>query len=219
MPWNMYRRGCSTALAKSTCKLGRSPSPNELIALRSRADTYTFAHLCLHEWRVRVNYQRSIDHCYSDHRVSKIMTSDNTSSRTDIPIRLRPIAMSNLPHTSHLVFHSHPQNQSFQRLCPSSVQHRNISTSSQDPFIHQALSCQVHGHLRPLHHQRPFTTSALAIVARFCNNDNCVEGCGIGVDVNNPGRLTQFNRRSVLFEGDNADAVSIVDWCVAGGDV
>ncbi|KAK5169064.1 uncharacterized protein LTR77_006373 [Saxophila tyrrhenica] len=46
--------------------------------------------------------------------------------------------------------------------------------------------------------------------AEFCNDDNCSEGCGLAVDTNNPGCLTQYGRRSVRFHGINSQDVSLI---------
>ena len=48
-----------------------------------------------------------------------------------------------------------------------------------------------------------FANSALAGTgwAQFCNDDNCSEGCGAKVDIENPGCLNQYGRKSVKFSG------------------
>lgn len=65
-----------------------------------------------------------------------------------------------------------------------------------------------------------FAQSALAVgveprgtiapYARFCNDDNCSEGCGAWVAVDNPGCLTQYGRRSVFIKGNYRMFASLV---------
>ncbi|KAK5172553.1 uncharacterized protein LTR77_002673 [Saxophila tyrrhenica] len=52
--------------------------------------------------------------------------------------------------------------------------------------------------------------SLAATFAQFCNDLLCNEGCGIAVDVNNPGCLTQFGRKSIKFTGKNFNTVNLI---------
>lgn len=51
---------------------------------------------------------------------------------------------------------------------------------------------------------------SLAPYATFCNDDNCSEGCGMPVAVDNPGCLNQFGRRSVKLTGSYRSSHSLV---------
>jgi hypothetical protein len=55
-----------------------------------------------------------------------------------------------------------------------------------------------------------FATTTLAGWAQFCNDDNCSEGCGAAVDLDNPGCLNQYNRRSIKFSGTISQDVNLV---------
>lgn len=44
-------------------------------------------------------------------------------------------------------------------------------------------------------------TAQAGIWAQFCNDDNCNNGCGRAVNIENPGCLNQNGRRSVKFHG------------------
>jgi hypothetical protein len=55
-----------------------------------------------------------------------------------------------------------------------------------------------------------FSTTAMAGWAQFCNDDNCSEGCGAAVDLDNPGCLNQYNRRSIKFSGTISQDVNLV---------
>jgi hypothetical protein len=55
-----------------------------------------------------------------------------------------------------------------------------------------------------------FASNAFAGWAQFCNDDNCSEGCGAKVDLDNPGCLNQFNRRSIKFSGTISQDVNLV---------
>jgi hypothetical protein len=55
-----------------------------------------------------------------------------------------------------------------------------------------------------------FATTTLAGWAKFCNDDNCSEGCGAAVDLDNPGCLNQYNRRSIKFSGTISQDVNLV---------
>lgn len=46
--------------------------------------------------------------------------------------------------------------------------------------------------------------------AQFCNDDNCSEGCGAKVDLENPGRLNQYGRKSIKFSGVIAQDTNLV---------
>ncbi len=55
-----------------------------------------------------------------------------------------------------------------------------------------------------------------ATFAEFCNDDNCSEGCGISVEVDNPGCLTQFG--NTLVDGELLCGLkfplTVVSFCV-----
>jgi hypothetical protein len=55
-----------------------------------------------------------------------------------------------------------------------------------------------------------FASNAFAGWAQFCNDDNCSEGCGAAVDLDNPGCLNQYNRRSIKFSGTISQDVNLV---------
>jgi hypothetical protein len=55
-----------------------------------------------------------------------------------------------------------------------------------------------------------FAGNTFAGWAQFCNDDNCSEGCGAKVDLDNPGCLNQFNRRSIKFSGTISQDVNLV---------
>lgn len=55
----------------------------------------------------------------------------------------------------------------------------------------------------------PHHVGALADLPTHAS-DNCSEGCGISVNVNDPGCLTEFGRGSILFHGDNVADVSLI---------
>jgi hypothetical protein len=55
-----------------------------------------------------------------------------------------------------------------------------------------------------------FANNAFAGWAQFCNDDNCSEGCGAAVDLDNPGCLNQYNRRSIKFSGTISQDVNLV---------
>ena len=46
--------------------------------------------------------------------------------------------------------------------------------------------------------------------AQFCNDDACSEGCGISVDITNPGCLNQNGRRSIKFHGTRPSSITLV---------
>ncbi|KAF1823077.1 uncharacterized protein K489DRAFT_401585 [Dissoconium aciculare CBS 342.82] len=46
--------------------------------------------------------------------------------------------------------------------------------------------------------------------ANFCNDENCSDGCGISVSVDNPGCLNESGRKSVSFHGSNIQEARLV---------
>lgn len=57
-----------------------------------------------------------------------------------------------------------------------------------------------------------FANSAIAGTgwAQFCNDDNCSEGCGAKIDLENPGCLNQYGRKSIKFSGIIAQDTNLV---------
>lgn len=55
-----------------------------------------------------------------------------------------------------------------------------------------------------------FANPTFAGWAQFCNDDNCNEGCGAKVDLDNPGCLNQYGRRSIKFSGMIQQDVNLV---------
>jgi hypothetical protein len=103
---------------------------------------------------------------------------------------------------SHLQLHSHLNTKSLINLLRTSIHTPSHPTKTPImPSLKSTLTVLA---------LSLFSTTAMAGWAQFCNDDNCSEGCGAAVDLDNPGCLNQYNRRSIKFSGTISQDVNLV---------